>query len=205
MTVLSPPPMSSGHRLISLASAPRLYVRLLALNTGRWPRRISEDRLIPDHIIPIEILDPLPVADGDRRDFATIAATARSVTMSYSRRDVEGRLFGRSPLIGDLKEIYLSFGRTPEHAASETDRLLARPSEFSKLPIAVSGLGCWRAWQRQELTPHDGLLGQKHPVSPNYLRDRCRRPRSGSCCGIRSATSGNTHLAGKNPRRPKSR
>jgi hypothetical protein len=148
---------------ISLASAPRLYVRLLALNTGRWPRRISEDRLIPDHIIPIEILDPLPVADGDRRDFATIAATARSVTMSYSRRDVEGRLFGRSPLIGDLKETYLSFGRTPEHTASEIDRLLARPSEFSKLPIAVSGLGCWRAWQRQELTPHDGLLGQNHP------------------------------------------
>jgi|ERR1039458_9366771 hypothetical protein len=148
---------------ISLASAPRPYVRLLALNTGRWPRRISEDRLIPDHIIPIEILDPLPVADGDRRDFATIAATARSVTMSYSRRDVEGRLLGRSPLIGDQKAIYLSFGRTPEHAASETDRLLARPSEFGKLPIAVSGIGCWHAWQRPELTPHDGLLGKKHP------------------------------------------
>jgi hypothetical protein len=49
---------------ISLASAPRPYVRLLALNTGRWPRRISEDRLIPDHIIPIETLDPLPVAEA---------------------------------------------------------------------------------------------------------------------------------------------
>lgn len=170
---------------ISLASAPRPYVRLLALNTGRWPRRISEDRLIPDHIIPIEILDPLPVADGDRRDFATIAATARSVTMSYSRRDVEGRLLGRSPLIGDLNENYLSFGRTPEHAVSETDRLLARPSEFSKLPIAVSGLGCWRAWQRPELTPHDGLLGTNHsrfarlfarPLSATSLKLLLRDP-----------------------------
>jgi PD-(D/E)XK nuclease superfamily len=148
---------------ISLASAPRPYVRLLALNTGRWPRRISEDRLIPDHIIPTEVLDPLPVADGDRRDFATIIGTARSITMSYSRRDVEGRLLGRSPLIGDLDENYLSFGRIPEHAASETDRLQARASEFSNLPIAVSALGCSRAWQRPELTSHDGLIDKNHP------------------------------------------
>ncbi len=170
---------------ISLASAPRPYVRLLALNTGRWPRRISEDRLIPDHIVPIEVLDPLPVADGDRRDFATIAATAESITMSYSRRDVEGRLLGRSPLISDLKEIYLSFGHIPEHAASETDRLLARPSEFSQLPIAVSGLGCWWEWQRPELTLHDGLFGKKHsriaklfarPLSATSLRLLLRDP-----------------------------
>ena len=32
---------------IALASSPRPHVRLLAINTGRWPRRISEDRLIP--------------------------------------------------------------------------------------------------------------------------------------------------------------
>jgi hypothetical protein len=99
----------------------------------------------------------------NRRDFATVVGTARSVKLSYSRRDVEGRLLGRSPLISDLKEIYLSLGRTPEHAASEGDRLLARPSEFNKFPIAVSGLSCWRAWQRKEITPHDGLLGKKHP------------------------------------------
>jgi hypothetical protein len=148
---------------------------LIALNTGRWPRRISEDRLLPDHIIPTEILNPLPVADGDRRDFGTITATARSITMSYSRRDVEGRLLGRSPLIGDLEESYLSFGRTPEHVASETDRLLARPSEFSTLPIAVSGLGCWRAWQHSQCTTDFSaktILGLQ-----NYLRSRCRRAR----------------------------
>ena len=159
---------------ISLASSPRPYVRLLALNTGRWPRRISEDRLIPDHIIPIEGLDPLPIADADRRDFETIVASARSVTISFSRRDVEGRLLGRSPLIGDLSEAYLSRGRTPEHAASEADRLLARPSEFQKTPIAVSGFGCWSDWFKAEITAHDGLVGRAHP----RLRSVFDRPMS---------------------------
>ena len=135
---------------ISLAAAPRPFVRLLALNAGRWPRRISEDRLIPDHIIPIKELDPLPVADADRRDFATIIASAKHATISFSRRDVEGRLLGRSPLIGDLKDIYLSRGRIPDHAASESDRLLARPSEFQTTPIARSGLAAWHDWYKPE-------------------------------------------------------
>ena len=77
---------------VTLASSPRAHVRLLALNAGRWPRRISEDRLIPDHVLPINELDRLPVADGDKRDFATIIAMAKSATISYSRRDVEGRV-----------------------------------------------------------------------------------------------------------------
>ena len=65
---------------VTLASSPRAHVRLLALNAGRWPRHISEDRLIPDHVLPIDELDPLPVADGDKRDFATIIAMAKSAT-----------------------------------------------------------------------------------------------------------------------------
>lgn len=148
---------------VSLASAPRRYVRLIALNAGRWPRRISEDRLIPDHIIPVEQLDPLPIAEGDRRDFETIVASAHSVAISFSRRDVEGRLLGRSPLIGELTETYLARGRTPEHAASEADRVLARPSEFQQTPIAASGLACWRDWFKPEITAHDGLLDRAHP------------------------------------------
>jgi len=114
---------------ISLAAAPRAFVRLVGLNAGRWPRRISEDRLIPDHIIATKNLDPLPIADGDRRDFASLIASAKHGIVSFSRRDVEGRLLGRSPLIGDLKDIYLSRGRIPEHAASESDRLSKRIPE----------------------------------------------------------------------------
>ena len=155
---------------ISLAAAPRPFVRLLALNAGRWPRRISEDRLIPDHIIAIGDLDPLPVADGDRRDFATIIASAKNATISFSRRDVEGRLLGRSPLIGDINEIYLSRGRIPDHAASESDRLLARPSEFRSTPIARSGLSSWQDWYRPEITAHDGLVGRTHPRLQKVFR-----------------------------------
>src|ERR1700730_3934775 len=149
---------------MALASAPRPHVRLLALNTGRWPRGISEDRLIPDHVMPVEQLDPLPIADADRRDFETIVAAAKSVTASFSRRDVEGRLLGRSPLVTSMQEeIYLGRARIPAHAASESDRLLARPAEFASVPAGVSGLACWRDWQGAAITPHDGFVGRAHP------------------------------------------
>lgn len=148
---------------ISLAASPRPFVRLLALNAGRWPRRISEDRLIPDHIIPIEDLDPLPVSDADRSDFATIVASATQTSISFSRRDVEGRLLGRSPLVGEFKETYLSYGRIPEHAASEPDRLTARPTEFRATPMARSGLAAWRDWYSRRINAHDGLVRPKHP------------------------------------------
>jgi PD-(D/E)XK nuclease superfamily protein len=171
---------------MALASAPRPHVRLIALNAGRWPRRISEDRLIPDHVVPVGIPDPLPVADADRRDFQTIRAMANaSVALSWSRRDVEGRLLGRSPLVSGMSETYLSRGRKPEHAASESDRLLARPGEFVNRPVAVSAHSCWQDWYLRELTPHDGLFGKSHPritktlarpLSATSLRPMLRDP-----------------------------
>ena len=111
---------------MALASAPRPHVRLLALNTGRWPRGISEDRLIPDHVMPVEKLDPLPIAEADRRDFETIVAAAKSVSASLSRRDVEGRLLGRSPLVA-------------EHAGGKSiSAAPASPSMPQANPIACS-------------------------------------------------------------------
>ncbi|WP_245286563.1 PD-(D/E)XK nuclease family protein [Bradyrhizobium sp. ARR65] len=148
---------------ISLSASPRPFVRLLALNAGRWPRRISEDRLIPDHVIPIENLEPLPVSEADRSDFATIIASAAEASISFSRRDVEGRLLGRSPLVGEFKETYLSYGRIPEHAASEPDRLTARLTEFRATPTARSGLATWRDWYMRQINAHDGLVRPKHP------------------------------------------
>jgi len=150
----------------ALAASPRRFVRLLALNSSRWPRGIAEDRLIPDHIIPTPVLDPLPVNLADRRDFETIlATTAETIVLSRARRDSDGRLLGRSPLLaGRGDETYLRRNATPAHAFSETDRLMARPQEFAADPQAVGAQNCWRDWRRSEITAHDGLVRADHPL-----------------------------------------
>ena len=173
----------------ALAASPRRFVRLLGLNSSRWPRGITEDRLIPDHIIPTPMLDPLPVNLADRRDFETIlATTADTVVVSRARRDSDGRLLGRSPLLaGHGDETYLRRNAPPGHAFSETDRLMARPQEFATNPQAVSARGCWRDWRQAEITPHDGLVRADHPLilailsrtqSASSLRRLLRNPLS---------------------------
>jgi hypothetical protein len=150
----------------ALAASPRAYVRLLGLNSSRWPRGISEDRLIPDHVIPTADLDPLPVTLADRRDFETILATSeRQVVLSSARRDSDGRLLGRSPLLVDRGvETYLRRNSVPSHAFSETDRLLARRDEFALDAQAASAKGCWHDWRLTDVTPHDGLVRADHPL-----------------------------------------
>ncbi|WP_158934080.1 PD-(D/E)XK nuclease family protein [Burkholderia sp. S171] len=150
----------------ALAASPRRFVRLVGLNSSRWPRGISEDRLISDHIIPTVELDPIPVGAGDRRNFETILATTSSqIVLSRSRRDSEGRLLGRSSLLGGHSdEIYIHRNAIPNHAFSETDRLMARPQEFAHEPQAVSAAICWRDWHRKEITSHDGLVRSDHPL-----------------------------------------
>ncbi|WP_413874607.1 PD-(D/E)XK nuclease family protein [Albidovulum sp.] len=173
----------------ALAASPRRFVRLLGLNSSRWPRGIAEDRLIPDHIIPTPVLDPLPVNLADRRDFETIlATTADTVVLSRARRDSDGRLLGRSPLLaGHDDETYLRRNATPAHAFSETDRLMARPQEFAVDPQAVGAQGCWRDWRQAEIRPHDGLVRADHPLvlailgrtqSASSLRRLLRNPLS---------------------------
>ncbi|TXG85106.1 MAG: PD-(D/E)XK nuclease family protein [Sphingomonadales bacterium] len=173
----------------ALAASPRRFVRLLGLNSSRWPRGIAEDRLIPDHIISTPVLDPLPVNLADRRDFETIlATTVDTVVLSRARRDSDGRLLGRSPLLaGRGDETYLRRNATPAHAFSETDRLMARPQEFAADPQAVSAQGCWRDWRQAEITPHDGLVRADHPLvlaildrtqSASSLRRLLRNPLS---------------------------
>ena len=154
-----------------LAASPRSYVRLLGLNSSRWPRGLSEDRILSDYIIPSSELDPLPVGTADRRDFQTIVATTRrQVVLSLARRDGEGRLLGRSSLLeGHPSARYLARNAVPRHAFSETDRLMARPLEFQSVPQAVSAQRCWRNWWSEELTPHDGLIRAGHPVLQSSL------------------------------------
>ena len=151
----------------ALAATPRRFVRLLGLNSARWPRAMTEDRLLSDHIVPTAELDPLPVAAADRRDFATILATTGSeIVLSRARRDEEGRLLGRSTLLLQVQadETYLPRNRVPAHAFSETDRLMARPADFAALPQARAASDCWFDWLRAEITPHDGAVRPDHPV-----------------------------------------
>ena len=172
----------------ALAVSPRRFVRLLGLNSSRWPRGVAEDRLLSDHIVPTSELDPLPVAAADRRDFETILkTTGTEVVLSRARRDDDGRLLGRSALRLDAapEETYLRRNAIPAHAFSETDRLIARAGEFRADPQAVSATGCWRNWHRDEITPHDGLTRADHPAiqatleriqSASSLRQLLRNP-----------------------------
>lgn len=150
----------------ALAASPRRFVRLIGMNSSRWPRGISEDRLISDHIIPTGELDPLPIGAADRRDFDTIFATTEcQIVLSHARRDSEGRLLGRSSLLGAPNdEAYIRRNAVPVHAFSETDRLMARPQEFVHESQAISAATGWRNWHRKEITAHDGLVRADHPL-----------------------------------------
>jgi hypothetical protein len=111
-------------------------------------------------------LDPLPVHQADRRDFVTIRdMTSRELVCSRARRDSGGRLNGISPLYQrDWGDAYYAQIREPAHAASSSDRLLARPDEFAGLPLAVSSVQTWNAWHQVAITGHDGLVRANHPV-----------------------------------------
>lgn len=150
----------------AVAAVPRPLTWLVGLTSRSWPRRASEDPLLPDHVISAARLDPLPVHHADRRDFRTICdMTTRELVCSRARRDSEGRLNGVSPLYPrNVREAYLVQSREPEHAVSASDRLLARATEFAALPLARGALLTWRDWHREEITGHDGLVRANHPL-----------------------------------------
>ena len=150
----------------AIAAVPRPLCWLVGLTSRSWPRRASEDPLLPNHVIAAERLDPLPVHEADRRDFSTIRKmTDRQVVCSRARRDSEGRLNGVSPLYPqDIDEAYLAQSREPEHAASAGDRLMARPDEFAVLPRARSAIETWMDWRKNKLTIHDGRVRAHHPL-----------------------------------------
>jgi hypothetical protein len=150
----------------AVAAVPRPFTWLVGLTSRSWPRRAGEDPLLPDHVITAARIDPLPVHQADRRDFRTISdMTTNELVCSRARRDSEGRLNGVSPLYPrTLREIYLAQSREPEHAASVTDRLLARATEFAALPLARGAHLTWTDWHRAVITSHDGMIRANHPL-----------------------------------------
>ena len=169
----------------TLAGAPRAHVWLLGLNARTWPRAAAEDPLLPDHLLASVHLDPVSVTQRDREVFQAIVAVGTAVC-SASRRDATGRMLGLSPLLPHtIAPERLRRARIPDHAMSEQDRLMARPSEFALSARAMSARGCWQDWNRPEITPHDGMVRADHPVlqraldriqSASSLRQLLRNP-----------------------------
>ena len=150
----------------AVAAFPRPFAWLVGLTSRSWPRRASEDPLLPNHIVATECLEPLPIHEADQRDFHTICKmTASEIVCSRARRNSDGRLNGISPLYPrDTEEAFLARSRAPDHAASASDRLMARPEEFARSPHARSALGAWIDWHSGKLSRHDGLVRAHHPV-----------------------------------------
>ena len=151
----------------ALAASPRRFVRLLGLNSARWPRAMVEDRLISDHIVPTAELDPLPLAAADRRDFATILATTESeIVLSRDRRDTLalGALM-RGPLVGLTEEELLDIVWALPRAEDAPDNLprldLGVAPEVIGNPLARDIMEKLQALQRRvnATTPH-ALLSQ---------------------------------------------
>jgi hypothetical protein len=149
----------------TVASAPRPLTLMLGLTSRHWPRQGREDALLPSHILDPALLEPASVTVQDRTHFAVLRDAADEIVHSRSRRDSEGRLLGISPLAtSEVASEHLQRSRTPQHAFSESDRLLARRQEFSETEGAKSAISCYRNWRSPKITAHDGLVNSGHPV-----------------------------------------
>lgn len=155
----------------------RKFIRLLGLNSSQWPRRSREDSLLPGHLVPPSQLEPLSIPDFDRLCFRQLCNQSSDVVYSRSRRGNDGRLLGPSPLLPSGIEVKrLARARIPQHAFSESDRLLANPKEFRQSTLAESAAACFADWRKPELTAHDGIVRANHPV----IMARLKEPHSAS-------------------------
>jgi hypothetical protein len=161
-----------------LAAAPPPWVRLLGLTSHTWPRRLADDPILPNHVVPAVVLHPDPVEQADRRHFTVITdAVSGRLVLSRARRNAQGGRIGPSPLLARCAERNLSRARIPEHAFSEADRLMARPEEAAGVEQIKSASRCWHNWHREGLTAHDGNFNAEHPVIRRAL-ERIQSPTS---------------------------
>jgi PD-(D/E)XK nuclease superfamily len=148
-----------------LAASPRPFTRLLGLTSRSWPRSENDDPLIPDHILSRRTLRPVTTPERDRLNFEVIRAGTRSVlVLSRPERSAKGSILSPSAL-WPANQIVRKRDRTPEHAFSEPDRLLARPEDAGQLQHIRQTQLCWRNWHREAAhTAHDGLVTANHPA-----------------------------------------
>jgi hypothetical protein len=148
-----------------LAAAPRKHVRLLGLEASAWPRRRSEDPLLPEHLLGDIHLPSADIADDDRMMCDIIVHQSASHSLSRAHRSATGALQTASALWNRDQQRIVGRSGIPRHAFSESDRLYARPADAGKQPQVRSSRACWRAWQDSDNhTPHDGLVRANHPL-----------------------------------------
>jgi hypothetical protein len=148
-----------------LAASPRPFTRLLGLTSRSWPRSENDDPLIPDHVLSRRTLRPVTTSERDRLHFEVIRAGTRSVlVLSRPERNAKGSILSPSAL-WLANQAVRKRDRIPEHAFSESDRLLARPQDAGQLQHVRQSQLCWRNWQRSGAhTGHDGLVTANHPA-----------------------------------------
>ena len=131
-----------------LVGAPRRWTRLLGVAGRSWPRSESEDPLLPDHILSRRALIPVPVAQRDRQSFDILhRAGPEEIVLSRSQRSTEGALQCQSAFWpATVAARTNARTRIPEHAFSESDRLLARAAEAGRSDHIKASLTCWRNW-----------------------------------------------------------
>lgn len=148
-----------------LAAAPRPFVRLLGLTGRAWPRAGAEDPLLPEHVLSRARLEALSRPEEDERLFGLIHAHAvGGLVLSRSRRSAEGALLAPSRLFPAEGADVMAKVRTPDHAFSEADRLLARPSEARDRPALSLARAAWRGWLSPDVTAWDGQVPAGDPV-----------------------------------------
>lgn len=154
-----------------LIGSPRRLVRLVGLDGRTWPRPESEDALVPNHILARRHLLPVSITERDRATFnMLVGQTSQGIVISRGQRSAEGALQCASALWpAAIVPRAKTRSRTPEHAFSEADRLLARPAEAGSSPRIKATRTCWRDWHRSEATPHDGIIRAGHPAVERAL------------------------------------
>jgi hypothetical protein len=154
-----------------VAAAPRKYVRLLGLNANAWPRQASENPLLPDHLLGGLRLPSANVADDDLMMHDIVTSQSEGYALSRGHRSATGTMQAASVLWRHDHERVVGRSAIPAHAFSESDRLYARPVDAGKAPQVRASRACWRAWNSEEHTAHDGLMRSNHPLILDALAE----------------------------------
>lgn len=155
-----------------LAAAPRAHVRLIGLDANAWPRRSSENPLIPQHLLGHLRLPSAEAAESDQVMHDIIVGQSQNYALSRAYRSATGSLQAASTLWPKDREHVVGRSAIPAHAFSESDRLYARATDAGKDPQVRASRACWRAWwDSEQHTAHDGRVRPDHPLIVEALAE----------------------------------